>query len=32
MWMKLHMAEQGMKNQNHAAEQEIGFFSKFWKL
>jgi hypothetical protein len=26
------MAEQGRKNQNHAAEQEIGFLSKHWKL
>jgi hypothetical protein len=26
------MAEQGRKNQNHAAEQEIGFLAKHWKL
>jgi hypothetical protein len=32
MWIKLHTAEQGRKNQNHAAEQEIGFFLKRWKL
>jgi hypothetical protein len=32
MWIKLHTAEQGRKNQNHAAEQEIGFLSKRWKL
>jgi hypothetical protein len=30
--MKLHTAEQGRKNQNHVAEQEIGFLSKCWKL
>ena len=32
MWIKLHTAEQGRKNQNHAAEREIGFLSKCWKL
>jgi hypothetical protein len=32
MQMKLHMAEQGRKNQNHVVEQEIGFLSKCWKL
>jgi hypothetical protein len=26
MWIKLHTAEQGRKNQNHTAEQEIGVF------
>jgi hypothetical protein len=26
MWIKLHTAEQGRKNQNHTAEQEIGFY------
>jgi hypothetical protein len=26
MWIKLHTAEQGRKNQNHTAEREIGFF------
>jgi hypothetical protein len=26
------MTEQGRKNQNHAAEQEIGFLLKRWKL
>ncbi len=26
MWIKLHTAEQGRKNQNHVAEWEIGFF------
>jgi hypothetical protein len=30
--MKLHMAEQGRKNQNHAAEWEIRCLSKCWKL
>jgi len=29
---KLRTAEQGRKNQNHAAEREIGFLSKRWKL
>jgi len=28
----LHTAEQGHKNQNHVAEQEIGFLAKRWKL
>jgi hypothetical protein len=32
MWIKLHTAEQGRKNQNHVAEREIGFLSKCWKL
>jgi hypothetical protein len=32
MRIKLHKAEQRRKNQNHAAEQEIGFLSKCWKL
>jgi hypothetical protein len=32
MWIKLHTAEQGRKNQNHAAEREIGFLSRRWKL
>jgi hypothetical protein len=32
MRIKLHTAEQGRKNQNHAAEWEIGFLSKRWKL
>jgi hypothetical protein len=32
MRIKLHMAEQGRKNQNHAAEREIGFLAKHWKL
>jgi hypothetical protein len=32
MWIKLHTAEQGRKNQNHVAEWEIGFLSKRWKL
>jgi hypothetical protein len=32
MQIKLHTAEQGRKNQNHAAEWEIGFLSKCWKL
>jgi hypothetical protein len=32
MRIKLHMAEQGRKNQNHVAEQEIGFLAKRWKL
>jgi hypothetical protein len=30
--MKLRMAEQGRKNQNHVMEQEIGFLSERWKL
>jgi hypothetical protein len=32
MRIKLHTAKQGRKNQNHAAEREIGFSSKCWKL
>jgi hypothetical protein len=32
MQIKLHTAEQERKNQNHAAEREIGFLSKCWKL
>jgi hypothetical protein len=32
MRIKLHTAEQGRKNQNHAVEWEIGFLSKHWKL
>jgi hypothetical protein len=32
MQIKLHTAEQGRKNQNHAAEWEIGFLLKHWKL
>jgi hypothetical protein len=32
MWIQLHTAEQGRKNQNHVAEREIGFLSKCWKL
>jgi hypothetical protein len=32
MRMKLCTAEQGRKNQNHAAEWEIGFLSTHWKL
>jgi hypothetical protein len=32
MWIKLHMTEQGRKNQNHAVAWEIGFLSKHWKL
>jgi hypothetical protein len=32
MQIKLHTAEQGRKNQNHAAEWEIVFLSKCWKL
>jgi hypothetical protein len=32
MRIKLHTAEQGRKNQNHAAEREIGFLSRCWKL
>jgi hypothetical protein len=29
---KTHTMEQGWKNQNHAAEQEIGILAKRWKL
>jgi hypothetical protein len=32
MRIKLHTTEQGRKNQNHAAEREIGFLAKQWKL
>jgi hypothetical protein len=32
MRIKLHTTEQGRKNQNYAAEREIGFLSKRWKL
>ena len=32
MRIRLHTTEQGRKNQNHAAESEIGFLSKRWKL
>ena len=32
MRIKLHTTEQGRKNQNHAAEREIGFLAKRWKL
>jgi hypothetical protein len=32
MRIKLHTAEQGRKNQNHAVEREIGFLSRRWKL
>ena len=32
MRIKLFTSEQGRKNQNHAAEQEIGFLAKHWKL
>jgi hypothetical protein len=32
MRIMLHTTEQGRKNQNHAAEREIGFLSKRWKL
>jgi hypothetical protein len=32
MRIMLHTSEQGRKNQNHAAEREIGFLSKRWKL
>ena len=32
MRIMLHTSEQGRKNQNHAAESEIGFLSKRWKL
>jgi hypothetical protein len=31
VWIKLHMAEQGRKIQNHVAEWEIGFLSNCWK-
>jgi hypothetical protein len=32
MTIMLHTTEQGRKNQNHAAEREIGFLAKRWKL
>ena len=32
MRIKLFTTEQGRKNQNHAAEREIGFLAKRWKL
>jgi predicted GIY-YIG superfamily endonuclease len=32
MQIMLHTTEQGRKNQNHAAEREIGFLVKQWKL
>jgi hypothetical protein len=32
MRIKLYTSEQGRKNQNHAAEREIGFLAKRWKL
>jgi hypothetical protein len=32
MRITLQMTEQGRKNQNHAAEQEIGFLAKRWRL
>jgi predicted GIY-YIG superfamily endonuclease len=32
MRILLHTTEQGRKNQNHAAEHEIGFLTKRWKL
>jgi DNA-binding transcriptional regulator PaaX len=32
MRIMLHTTEQGRKNQNHAAEREIGFLEKRWKL
>ena len=32
MHIMLHMMEQGQKNQNQAAEQEIGILAKRWKL
>jgi hypothetical protein len=32
MRILLHTTEQGCKNQNHAAEREIGFLAKQWKL
>jgi hypothetical protein len=32
MWIMIHKTEQGRKNQNHAAEREIGFLAKCWKL
>ena len=32
MCIHLHTTEQGQKNQNHAAEREIGMLAKCWKL
>ena len=32
MRMKLHVTEQGRSNQNHAAEREIGYLSRRWKM
>ena len=32
MRIQLHTSKQGRKNQNHAAEREIGFLAKRWKL
>ncbi len=32
MRIKLFTSEQGRKNQNHVAEQEISFLAKRWKL
>ena len=32
MHIMLHMTEQGCKNQNHAAESEIGLLVRRWKL
>ena len=32
MRIKLFTTEQGRKNQNHAAEREIGFLAKRWKM
>ena len=32
MRIQLHTSEQGRKNQNHAAEHNIGFLAKRWKL
>ena len=32
MRIQLHASEQGQKNQNHAAERNIGFLVKRWKL
>ena len=32
MRIQLHTSKKGRKNQNHAAEREIGFLAKRWKL
>ena len=32
MRIQLHTSEKGWKNQNHAADRDIGFLSKRWKL